>query len=59
MNHTIGQILYANLLDNDHKHCPDYVAVIEMVINSTINASNNKALFEVLFGEDIPLPVIV
>ena len=33
------------------------MAVTEIAINSTINASINKALFEVLYGENIPLPV--
>ena len=33
------------------------MAVTEMAINSTINASINKAPFEVLYGENIPLPV--
>ena len=28
-----------------------------MAINSTFNASVNKALFEVIYGENIPLPV--
>ena len=56
MNCTIGQILYAHLLDKDQEHWPDYVAVTEMAINSTINASIKKAPFEVLYGENIPLP---
>ena len=33
------------------------MAVTEMPINSTINASINKAPFEFLYGENIPLPV--
>ena len=53
MNCTIGQILYARLLDLltlvvvdswllfllDQEHWPDYVAVTEMGFNSNINAS--------------------
>ena len=57
MNHIIGQILYAYLLDDNQVHWPDYLAVTEMAINSTINASINKALFELLYGENTPLPV--
>ena len=57
MNCTIGQILHAHLLDKDQEHWPDYVAVTEMAINSTNNASINKAPFEVFYGENIPLPV--
>ena len=33
------------------------MAVTEMAINSTINANINKAPFEVLYGEKIPLPI--
>ena len=33
------------------------MAVTEIAINSKINASIKKALFEVLNGENIPLPV--
>ena len=47
MNCTICQILHAYLLDEDQEHWPDYVAVTKMAINSTINASINKAPFEV------------
>ena len=57
MNHTIGQSLHAHLQDEDHEHCPDYVAVTEIATNSTINASINKAPFEVLYGENTPLSV--
>ena len=57
MNCTIGQILCTHLLDKDQEHWSDYVAVTEMAINSTINASINKAPFEVLYSENIPLPI--
>ena len=57
MNRTIGQILRAHLLEDDQEHWPNYVAVTEMAINSTINASIQKAPFEVLYGENIPLPI--
>ena len=57
MNCTIGQILCINLLDEDQEHWPDYVVITEMAINSTVNASKNKAPFKVLYGENIPLPV--
>ena len=46
MNHTIDQILYAHLLDEDHMHWPDYVDVTEMVVNPIINASITKAPFK-------------
>ena len=57
MNHIIGQILYAHLLDDNQVHWPDYLAVTEMAINSTINASINKAPFEVLYSKNTLLPV--
>ena len=57
MNRTIGQILRAHLLADDQEHWPNYVAVTEMAINSTVNASIQKAPFEVLYGENIPLPI--
>ena len=57
MTRTIGQILRKNLLDEDQDHWPDYVAVAEMDINSTINARINKALFKVLYGENILLSI--
>ena len=56
-NHTIGQICYAHILVKDQEHCTNYVAITEIAINSTFNASINKALFEFLFGENIPLLV--
>ena len=45
------------MLDEDQVHCPNYVAVPGMAINSTINASSKKELFEVLNSENIPLAV--
>ena len=33
------------------------MAVTEMAINFTINASINKAPFKVFYGENIPLPI--
>ena len=45
------------MLDEDQEHWPNYVAVIEMAINSTINAHISKAPFEVLYCENIPLPI--
>ena len=50
MKCTIGQILTENILDEDHKHWPNYVAVTEMAIDSTFNFSIDKALFEALYG---------
>ena len=46
------------LLDKDQKHWPDYLAlaVTAMDINYTINISIQKAPFEALCGENIPLP---
>ena len=57
INCTIGQILHAHLLDKNQKHWPDYVAFTEMAINSTINASINKASFKIFHDENIPLPI--
>ena len=57
MNCTIGQILYANLLYKDQEKWLNYVAVTEMAFNCTINASINKASFEVLYSQNTPLPV--
>ena len=57
INCIIGQILHTKLLDEDHEHWPDYVAVTDMAINSTINGSINKALFYVFNGKNIRLPV--
>ena len=57
MNCTIGQILHAHLLDKDQKHWANYIAVTEIAINSTNNVSNNKAIFEVFYSENILFPV--
>ena len=57
MNCTIGQILYIYLLNEDQEHWPDYVDIIEIAINSTINASIKKEPFEVLYGKYTTLPV--
>ena len=55
MNGTIGYIFHAHSLDEDQEHWPEYIAVTEIAINSTINASINKVAFELLCGEIIPL----
>ena len=39
MNRTIGQILNMYLLYEDQEHWPDYVAITQMAVNSTINGS--------------------
>ena len=57
MNRTIGQILRTHLVDQDQANWPNFIALAELAINSTVNASINKAPFEVLYGENIPLPV--
>ena len=57
MNCTIGHILYAYFLDEDQEHWSNYVVVTEMAINSIIDASIDKALFEVPYGENIPLHI--
>ena len=57
MNFNIGQILYTYLLNKDQEDWFNYVAVIKMAIDSTINTSIQKAPFKVLHGENIPLPV--
>ena len=56
-NCSICQIFCAHLLDENQAHWPDYLAVTKMAINSTINASIKKALFEVFYSENIPLLV--
>ena len=57
LNSTIGKILCASLLNDNKEHWPDYVALTEIAINSTINKSIKKVPFEVLWGESTPLPV--
>ena len=57
MNHTIGQILHAHLLEKNQEHWPDYVAITIMAINSTINARINKAPFEIFYSENTLLIV--
>ena len=57
MNRTIAQILHVYFLDKDQEHWPDYVAMTEMAINSTLYASINKVPFEVFYGENILFPI--
>ena len=57
MDHTSGQVFHAFLLDENQEHRPDYVATNKMAINSTINASIRKVPFEVLYVENISLPI--
>ena len=52
INCTIAQILYTYLLNEDQGHWPDYIAVIEMTIDSTINTNIQKAPFEVLYSKN-------
>ena len=57
MDCIIGQILHAYLLNKNEEHWPEYVAITEIAVNSTIDASIDKAPFEVFYGKNIPLPV--
>ena len=57
MNCTITQIFNAHMLDENQEHWPDYAAITEMAINSTIDVSIQKTTFEVLYIENTPLPV--
>ena len=57
MNHTFGAILQAHLLDEDQKHRPNFMAITEMAINSTINTRVKKAPFEIFYGKSIPFPI--
>ena len=59
MNHSIGQVFHAYLLNKDKKHLSDYLSVTKMAINSSINVIIQKAPFEALFGENIQLPIIL
>ena len=45
------------MLDKYHEHLPNYMADIEMAINFTFNASIKNAPFEILYGENILLPI--
>ena len=57
MNHTIAQILHLFWLYEDQEHWPYYVAVTEIAINFTLNASIKKTPFEDLYSENISLPI--
>ena len=57
MNCTTGQILHTHFLEIAQERCPDYLAVTDMAINTTINASINKAQFGVLYAKISPLSI--
>ena len=57
INSTIGQFFCFDLINEDQENLSDYVAIIEIAINSTINASIQKTPFEILYCKNITVPV--
>ena len=57
MHWTIEQMIWAFLMQTPKCKWPDASAYVEFAINSTINASTDKATFEMAYGTNVALPV--
>ena len=50
-------MIQAFLMQMPKCKCPDTLAYVELMINSAINASTDKAPFEMAYGTNVALPV--
>ena len=57
MHRMIAQVLRSLLLREDETRWPAKLPYVELAINANPNASTLKPAFEVLYGENVPMPV--
>ena len=57
MHRTISQVLRSLLFNGDETKGADKLPYVELVINANVNASTQKPAFELLYGENVALPI--
>ena len=57
MHHTISQVLRSLLFNGNKTEWADKLPYVELVINDNVNASTQKPAFELLYGENVALPI--
>ena len=57
MHHTISQVLRSLLFNGDKTKWADKLPYVELAINANVNASAQKPAFELLYGENVALPI--
>ncbi len=57
MHRTLQQVLRALLLDTNVPNWAACLPHVAMAINTTINVSTQSTLYELVYGENIALPI--
>ena len=57
MHRTISQVLRSLLFNGDETEWADKLSYVELAINANVNASTQKPAFELLYGENVALPI--
>ena len=57
MHRTLQQILRALLLDTNVQNWTAYLPHVAMAINSTVNVSTQATPYELVYGQNITLPI--
>ena len=57
MHRTLAQVLRSLLLNSAAEEWADKLPYVELAINSNPNVSTNKPAFELLYGENVQLPI--
>ena len=56
-HHTISQVLCSLLFNGNETEWADKLPYVELAINANVNASTQKPAFELLYGENVALPI--
>jgi len=57
MHRTISQVLRSLLFNGDKTKWANKLPYVELAINAYVNASTQKPAFELLYGENVALPI--
>ena len=57
MHRTISQVLRSLLFNGNKTEWADKLPYVKLAINANVNASTHKPAFELLYGENIALPI--
>ena len=57
MYRTISQVLRSLLFNGKETKWADKLSYVELAINANVNASTQKPAFELLYGENVALPI--
>ena len=57
MHHTLAQVLRALLFNEQPELWADKLPYVELAVNSATNATIYKSAFELLYGNNVALPI--